>query len=112
MLIALGAFAKHYQCFVSNSEHLKVVFLNGLETQMAQKNLSNKIICGLFTGLDQFCNSFPFDASSKEDLLIINKLYKYIEKMSVPSGIIKVANRGNMHNIFYATSCKMSGFLH
>ncbi|XP_008199943.2 DNA-dependent protein kinase catalytic subunit [Tribolium castaneum] len=91
--IALGTFAKHFQYLVPNNESLRIVFLNGLETQMIKLSLSNKQLSGLFTGLDRFCASFPFDMNSKEDVFVVNKVYKYIETLAIPSGTVKIANK-------------------
>ncbi|KAJ3665343.1 hypothetical protein Zmor_000841 [Zophobas morio] len=103
---ALGAFAKHFQYLISNHESLKSIFVSALEAQMVQKDFSNGVVCGVFTGLDYFCESFPLDPKSKEDEIIINRLCKYLDRMTVPTSRIKIANRaaltflGNNMSIF------------
>ncbi|RZB39250.1 hypothetical protein BDFB_000749 [Asbolus verrucosus] len=90
---ALGTFAKHFQYLVKDPENLRILFLSQLEIQMIQKEFSYKVVSGLFSGLDQLCENYPFDLNAKEDKVIIGKLYRYVDKMAVPAATIKVANR-------------------
>jgi hypothetical protein len=93
---ALGTLAKHIEYVVINPEGLRNMFLGALEMQMVQKEFSNRIVSGAFSGLDHFCESFPFDLDVKENEEIINKLYRFIEKLVIPTTTVKIANRGNI----------------
>ncbi|KAJ3652171.1 hypothetical protein Zmor_018159 [Zophobas morio] len=115
---ALGAFAKYFQDSITNHESLKSIFISALKAEMNKKDFSNGVVCGVFTGLDHFCESFPLDPKSKKDETDINNLYNYLDQMRIPTSEIKIANRaaltflGNNMSIFINLMIKNIGNWH
>ena len=68
---------------------------------MDKKYFSNGVVCGVFTGLDHFCESFPLDPKSKKDETDINNLYNYLDQMRIPTSEIKIANRGKIQSDYF-----------
>ncbi|KAJ8918257.1 hypothetical protein NQ315_014127 [Exocentrus adspersus] len=92
-LIALGYFAKRYQYLISNPRDLRLLFVRNLDTEFFKPKKSQNIICGFFIGFSYFCESFPLDITKSEDKTLVEKLYRLIHSLVIPTDKTKFGNR-------------------
>lgn len=95
-MVVLGYFAKRYQYLISKHKELQLLFVRNLDPELFKPKKSQHIICGFFTGFSYFCESFPLDLTKNEDKKLIEKLYKLMHNLVVPTEKIKIGNRGNV----------------
>lgn len=95
MLTALGAFVKKFSYLIDSPGHLRKMYLILLTREMQQREPSQRILTGIFTGLKFYCESIPFDIDKLKDKEYVDKLYVHIRGFLKPSKErIKIANRG------------------
>lgn len=95
-MVALGYFAKRYQYLISKPKDLQLLLVRNLDPELFKPKKSQHIICGFFTGFSYFCESFPLDLTKNDDKKLIEKLYKLMNTLVLPTDKMKIGNRGNL----------------
>ncbi|KAJ8958549.1 hypothetical protein NQ314_006388 [Rhamnusium bicolor] len=117
-LVVLGFFVKRYQYLVSNPKESQQLFIRSLEPEILKPKKSQNIICGFFLGFSYYCESFPLNLDNTDDKKLIERLYKFIKVLVVPSDKIKIGNRAailflsNNINVFGELLLKEYKFWH
>ncbi|XP_066140487.1 DNA-dependent protein kinase catalytic subunit-like [Euwallacea fornicatus] len=101
----IGLFSKKFQYLVIEPNDLKKLFISELDRTMV-RGPSQHILHGVFTGLKYFCESFNLSCNNSEDAVILDKLYKHIDKLSKSQADQRFGNRAALE--FF--SCYMNFF--